>query len=191
MAVRPLLHHNNLLLFNFKPLLLFSNSPSFLPNSLSSSFSLLSQPSPPCIPITTATRPRVSTAPVEYAPPAPEFDFHLEIARLKALRSSLSNSTSLRERIKVIDSDSRVRFFFHARKNRFVTFLESLNFDEHQVYLLKCVVAAGQEHLLLGGEFEVGRGLGYGEEDIKALRSLLKTLGEVEQFYDCIGGIIG
>ncbi|KAL3523999.1 hypothetical protein ACH5RR_016833 [Cinchona calisaya] len=227
MAVRPLLHHNNrLLLINFRS---YSKSSSFIPsptnslNPLSSSFSFPSQqPSPPCISTTTT---RVSTAPVEYVPPAPEFGFHKEIARLKALKSRLSDSASLLERIQVLDSDSRVRFFFNASsKNRFVRFLENLKFDHYQVYLLKCVVAAGQEHVLLGGggEFEAGEfdseaslksalnalaemiekwdadsndkgesRLGYGEEDIKTFRSLLKILGEIEQFYDCIGGIIG
>lgn len=28
-------------------------------------------------------------------------------------------------------------------------------------------------------------------EEVGALRKLLKTLGEMERFYDCIGGIIG
>lgn len=29
------------------------------------------------------------------------------------------------------------------------------------------------------------------DEEIKALRLLVRNLGEVERFYDCIGGIIG
>lgn len=154
----------------------------------------------------------------------------MEISRLKALRFNLSKSSaSIHQKVKVIDSDYRVRSFFcknSSGKNRFVKFLESLKLDDYQVYLLKCVVAAGQEHVLFdAGEFEsmassssasalksalyalaemiekwdgkvessstVEAGLGYGEEDVKAFRLLLKTLREVEQFYDCIGGIIG
>jgi hypothetical protein len=37
--------------------------------------------------------------------------------------------------------------------------------------------------------------INYGEnltdEEIKDLKKLLKSLGEVEEFYDCIGGVIG
>lgn len=224
MAVRPLLHQDKLFFISFNskasfPSSLLVSSSSFPPNTkslnvLSSSYcssSFPSQPSPPpCIHLH-----RVSTAPVEYAP-APEFNFHQEIARLKALRSKLSNLNSLPEKIKALGTDSRVRYFFNASENRFVKLLEGLGFDEYQVYLLNCLVAAGQQHVL-GGAFEesssesllksalyalaemiekwdgnlASEGLGYGEDDIKALRSLLKTLGEVEQFYDCIGGIIG
>lgn len=99
-----------------------------------------------------------------------------------------------------------------------------------EVYLLKCLVAAGQGHVL-GSELDWGGGgggrdrvegsalrsalytladlvekwslhghasgivddgvggLGIGEMEL--LRKLLKILGEIEQFYDCIGGIIG
>ncbi|XP_027159295.1 UTP--glucose-1-phosphate uridylyltransferase 3, chloroplastic [Coffea eugenioides] len=251
MAVTPLLHHNSPLLNNSKPspkppLTHFlsssyhssSSSSSFLLSSInyspltSSSFSssscpAVSQPSPPCL--------RVSTAPVEYASgPAPEFDFHLELARLKALGSNLSNSTSLPDKLQVLDSDSRVRFFFNSAsgKNELFRFFESLKLDDYPVYLLKCAVAAGQEHLLRGDDFDesgdfdspssssasalkralyalaemvdswdvtgesnkvglANKILGHGEEDVNAFKLLLKTLGDVEQFYDCIGGIIG
>lgn len=98
--------------------------------------------------------------------------------------------------------------------------------SDYDLFLLKCVVAAGQEHVLgaisesVEGDFESTRGLlktalyylvdmieksdvsgGEGaksefEEEVKgeeigALRKLLKTLGQMEDFYDCIGGIIG
>ncbi|GFP89441.1 probable serine/threonine-protein phosphatase 2a regulatory subunit b'' subunit ton2 [Phtheirospermum japonicum] len=87
---------------------------------------------------------------------------------------------------------------------------------------MKCVVAAGQEHMLgefgrglENGELEMGRSSiknalyalaemiekwdangggrnkGLRDEEREALRSLLKMLREVEEFYDCIGGIIG
>ncbi|GFP89134.1 probable serine/threonine-protein phosphatase 2a regulatory subunit b'' subunit ton2 [Phtheirospermum japonicum] len=118
----------------------------------------------------------------------------------------------------MIGSESRVKSFFKSTGCDFAG--ESLS--EYEVYLMKCVVAAGQEHVL--GEF--GRGLdnreiemgrssiknelyalaemiekwdangggrneGFGNEEKETLRSLLKILGEVEEFYDCIGGIIG
>lgn len=177
--------------------------------------SALFSSSRPCIGVS-----RVSTAPVEYVPPAPDFDFHKEIGRLKALRSRISDCASLDGRIRVVDSDSRVKSFFYSRHSGFSRFLGVLNLDKFEVFLLKCLVAAGQEHVLgeFGGDFDSersslksalyalaemiekwdvneggggGGGLGLGEEEIRALRSLLKSLGEIEQFYDCIGGIIG
>lgn len=163
---------------------------------------------------------RVSTAPIEYAPPAPDFDFYQEIARLKAIKSRLEKCNSLRQRLRVIDSDSRVRLLFNDSRNRLARVLEILNLDDYQVYLLKCLVAAGQEHVI-GVEIESSsgevsansawksalyalaemienwdasvesHGLRFGEGDVAAMTSLLKIIAEVEEFYDCIGGIIG
>ncbi|KAL2939742.1 UTP--glucose-1-phosphate uridylyltransferase 3 chloroplastic [Bienertia sinuspersici] len=93
------------------------------------------------------------------------------------------------------------------------------------MFLIKCVVAAGQEHVISYGiettEDESSRsslksalfslaemieswnmegsGAGNGkmgtnklmQEEIIALKKLLKTLTEMERFYDCLGGIIG
>ncbi|KAJ9539820.1 hypothetical protein OSB04_026326 [Centaurea solstitialis] len=170
----------------------------------------------------------VSTVPVEYVPPVPEFDFGEELSRLRVLRSKLLNCKSLREKVRVVDSDAKVKRFFRRREKGFAiarVFLEALELDEYELFLLKCTVAAGQEHVLgggydvdldvvNGGEFESARGSlktalyalvemiekwdgSDGREvcekkvDRVALRSLLKTLGDVEEFYDCIGGIIG
>lgn len=120
-----------------------------------------------------------------------------------------------------------MRNFFNSGGYGFSRVLASMNLSEYELFLLKCLVAAGQEHVLsLGCEFvdsEVesvrssvksvlyalvemiekldvnggGEGLGkkfglnLNDEDIGDLRRLLKNLGDVEQFYDCIGGIIG
>lgn len=118
--------------------------------------------------------------------------------------------------------------FFNAHKNGVSKVLESLDLDEFQLFLLKCVVAAGQEHVLGSGsnsvdsedEFDFSarsslksalyaladiienwdssEGFGkkgfevrFGDEEMKALRSLLKNLEDIELFYNCIGGIIG
>ncbi|KAL1808974.1 hypothetical protein ACET3Z_025964 [Daucus carota] len=162
---------------------------------------------------------RVSTAPVEHAPSPSDFDFSKEIARLKALRSTLSNSTSLEQKVKVIDRDSRVKSFFRTHSDDVFGLLE-----EHELFLIKCVVAVGQEHLLKSDELEfefeskrsslksalyglaemienwdtnegvvknVSSGERIDDDQVKALQSLVRNLGEVEQFYDCIGGIIG
>lgn len=128
----------------------------------------------------------------------------------------------------MIDGDKRVKSFFNSRRYGFFRVLASLNFSEYELFLLKCLVAARQEHVLsLGCEFvdgevesvrssvksalyalveiieklDVNGGGGEGletnigfalkDEDNRDLRKLLKNLGEVEQFYDCIGGIIG
>ncbi|KAK9050678.1 hypothetical protein SSX86_030351 [Deinandra increscens subsp. villosa] len=168
----------------------------------------------------------VSTVPVEYVPPAPDFDFGEELARLRVLRSKLSNSKSLRDKIHVVDSDLKVKRIFRSGryKKGFARVLESLGLDEYELFLLKCTVAAGQGHVLVSGydtdsdakgEFVSARSSlktalytlvemiekwdGDGDDreiavkkiDAVALNSLLKTLRDVEEFYDCIGGIIG
>lgn len=223
----PVLHHNNpLFTLNSKPshTLFFFKSSFHHSNSLnslsSSNFSaprqlhlLRQSPNSLCSPIT-----RVSTAPVEYAPPAPEFDFEREIARLRGLREALASCGTLVEKLRTIDSDSRVKSFFKLWRNDFAGVILS----DYDLYLLKCVVAAGQKHVLgefgadlENGETEIGRSSiksalyalaemienwdvnggsgshGLKDEERVALKSLLKMLGEVEQFYDCIGGIVG
>ncbi|RRT60333.1 hypothetical protein B296_00039950 [Ensete ventricosum] len=181
-----------------------STSPSLSPSSSSSLRSL-----------------RVSTVPVEQAP-APEFDFGEEIARLDALRSRLLAAKSLAERLNVLDANSRVRNFFGPSAHPVLDRLEA-----SEVFLLKCLVAAGQEHVL-GAEMDWGSQLNqaersalrtafyaladmiekwsldvneiggngrserdFGDIKIDQLKMLLNTLEEVEEFYDCIGGIIG
>ncbi|VVA18419.1 PREDICTED: UTP--glucose-1-phosphate uridylyltransferase [Prunus dulcis] len=219
----PILNHNNThLLFTFKT-----------PNSHFSSLSSLrltkhpfslSPSSLSCSPSCCITR--VTTVPVEYAPSAPDFDFHQELSRLKTLRSRLADSNSLRAKLRVIEGDPRVKRFFNSSNNGFSTVLASLSLTPYELFLFKCLVAAGQEHVL-GWGFEFvqsemesvrssvksalyalvsmiekldvnGEGLGeniggvaLNDEDFKDLKKLLKNLGEIEQFYNCIGGIIG
>ncbi|PQQ16998.1 UTP--glucose-1-phosphate uridylyltransferase 3 chloroplastic [Prunus yedoensis var. nudiflora] len=219
----PILNHNNThLLFTFKtPNSHFSSLSSLRltkhPLSLSPS-SLSCSPSC-CIA-------RVTTVPVEYAPSAPDFDFHQELSRLKTLRSRLADSDSLRAKLSVIEGDPRVKRFFNSSNNGFSTVLASLNLTTYELFLFKCLVAAGQEHVLGWGfefvksEMESVRssvksalyalvsmiekldvngegsgekigGVALNDEDIMDLKKLLKNLGEIEQFYNCIGGIIG
>ncbi|KAF8402599.1 hypothetical protein HHK36_010687 [Tetracentron sinense] len=185
------------------------------------SFSFLSSPSFSLVRI-----PRISTAPVEYAP-VPDFDFLKEIARLQSLRSRLSKPKSLIEKLRVIDCDPKVKEFFRVRTNGFSRVLVSLNLGLSELFWLKCLVAAGQEHVLISEmdlvetEFKSGRSSlksalyvlvemienwdvnggdeGVGKkrdenakgEELVTFQKLLRTLGEIEQFYDCIGGIIG
>ncbi|XP_078181562.1 UDP-glucose pyrophosphorylase 3 isoform X2 [Carex rostrata] len=158
---------------------------------------------------------RVSTAPVEQAP-APDFGFDEEITRLKDILSQLRGAKSLEKKIRVLDSDSKVREFFGDGNGRMMSELEPF-----EAFLLKCLVVAGQEHVL-GFEFDWGRrveakddlrkafyalgnmiekwSLHNGSEDqtevvdmaeMEMLNKLLKLLGEMEKFYNCIGGIIG
>lgn len=228
----PVLQQHNNFLFTFSSKNKNTNSLFFF-NSYNSTLNYVTKPlastssSLFSSPFQTSSRPlirltRVSTAPVEYVPPAPDFDFHKEIARLKALKSKLDHCTNLKDRIRVIDSDSRVNSFFFSHKNSFSRVLETLHLDQFEVFLLKCVVAAGQHHVFgdVCTEFEQKRsslksalyalaemienwdvnggnggggvnGYGIGTEEHEALRSMLKIIGEVERFYDCIGGIIG
>ncbi|XP_059627949.1 UTP--glucose-1-phosphate uridylyltransferase 3, chloroplastic [Cornus florida] len=221
----PIFHNNNVL-FTFHSKTSHSLSNSHKSSLFHSTKPLNSLFFPPfsTSPSLSSSSTRVSTVPVEYAPPAPDFDFHKEIARLRALRSNLSNSKNLKEKIRVIDGDSRVNGFFHRHRNGFSRVLKSLNLDEHEFFLLKCVIAVGQEHVLdsfpVSDEFESANSslksalyalaeiiekwdasggescgknvdLRFDNEEIGALRTLLKTLREMEQFYDCVGGIIG
>ncbi|XP_020583179.1 UTP--glucose-1-phosphate uridylyltransferase 3, chloroplastic isoform X2 [Phalaenopsis equestris] len=174
------------------------------PLSLSSSAS--SSSSPLC---------RVSTAPLEQAS-APGFDFEEEIARLHSLSLHLRKANTLRDKLRVLDAEDRVRDFFGSGQD-----LSSLDMKDE--FLIKCLVSAGQEHVL-GSELHRGRGgvghhglrkaffmladmierwnldgVGVEVEDDgirsggmrKPLEKLLKTLNDVEEFYDCVGGIIG
>ncbi|KAJ8557624.1 hypothetical protein K7X08_003249 [Anisodus acutangulus] len=216
-------HNHNNLLFTFSSK--YTNSLFFF-NSYNSSLNYVTKPlASTSSSLFSSPRPllrltRVSTVPVEYVPPAPDdFDFHKEIARLKSLKSKLHNCTNLKDRIRVIDTDSRVNSFFYSHKNNsFSRVLETLHLDEYQMFLLKCVVAAGQQHVFGGvcTEFDAtrsslksalyalaemienwdvndgtGRRRGVNVEEFEALRSMLKIIAEVERFYDCIGGIIG
>lgn len=216
----PVLHNRNpLCTLKFKPFcsLFFLRNPCHTSISLNSSPSsifslnrprLCAQSRDKCVGVTC-----VSTVPVEYAPSAPDSDWQKEIARLKVLRKDLVGCRTFGEKLKVVNSDSRVEFFFKSRGNKF----SGVGLSRFQLYLLKCVVAAGQEHVLseFDGECELemnsvrkalyslaemienwdgnggGKGEGLKEEERVALESLLKMLGEVEQFYDCIGGIVG
>ncbi|XP_055832553.1 UTP--glucose-1-phosphate uridylyltransferase 3, chloroplastic isoform X3 [Solanum dulcamara] len=217
----PVLQQHNNLLFTFsskytKSLFFFNSynsSLNYVTKPLAStSSSLFSSPFQPSRPLVRLTR--VSTAPVEYVPPAPDFDFHKEIARLKALKSKLDNCTNLKDRIRVIDSDSRVNSFFYSHKNSFSRVFETLHLDKHEMFLLKCVVAAGQQHVFgdvctefdatrsslksafyalaeMIDNWDVNDGIRCRGVNVEALRSMLKIIAEVERFYDCIGGIIG
>nr|XP_043631343.1 UTP--glucose-1-phosphate uridylyltransferase 3, chloroplastic isoform X2 [Erigeron canadensis] len=190
----------------------FSTNKFLINNSVSSV-----QPSP-----SGRRRTLVSTVPVEYVPPAPNFDFTNELNRLRILRSGLSGSKTLKDKIHVVDSDSKVKRFFR-RDGYERSGLNNVNLDEYELYLIKCIVAAGQEHVLgsgyddmdsSGGEFVSARSTlksalyslveiiekwdGNDDDhhvnkkvDSVELNSLLKTLRDVEEFYDCIGGIIG
>ncbi|XXG85906.1 hypothetical protein AAC387_Pa11g0905 [Persea americana] len=133
---------------------------------------------------------RVSTAPIEHAP-APESDFERETQRLRSLRLRLSSCHSLESKLRVLDSDSRVREFFSTRATGASRVLASLDVGCSELFLLKCLVAAGQEHVLRSESLESGFGVFYADEFGQELGKLIRTLGEIERFYDCIGGIIG
>lgn len=176
---------------------------------------------------------RVTTAPIEYAPPAPEFHLSLEIKRLMNLKAALFGNPNLNldHKIRIVESDSKVKQFFRIHDGLVSRIFASLSLSEYELYLVKCVVAAGQGHVISSGVFEVVRNseisstrgslksalyalvdiiekwdgnrmsngssemkteaLPLEREQVKALRDLLKTLANVEKFYDCIGGIIG
>ncbi|XP_010504481.1 PREDICTED: UTP--glucose-1-phosphate uridylyltransferase 3, chloroplastic isoform X2 [Camelina sativa] len=239
------IHQNHLSLFHFRTT---STSPSSftslhfrkpllsLPSSSSSLFSKYPQSEHQQCNNYHQVR-HVSTVPVEYPTPTPpeSDDFLSEIGRLKSLRSKLDvSSKDLRRKDAVIDADPRVRRFFSENRGGFSKVLGSLGLNSEEMFLVKCVIAAGQEHALCmnyeeGFEEEeeeeeytvrssvknalyalvemierldVNSSSGYnggrremdtvlGAEEIAHFRKFLKFLDEIEQFYDCIGGIIG
>ncbi|OMO50056.1 hypothetical protein CCACVL1_30665 [Corchorus capsularis] len=226
-------HNNNHFLFSlsskkpslFHPFPSFSSKNTPLPSlSFSSSFSSPSTSSSSGVT-------RVTTAPLEYAPPAPDSNnFQQEISRLKTLRLKLSASKTLKQKLRVLNSDSRVKHFLNTRG--FERVLGSLGLGLNASFLIKCLIAAGQEHVLdMGFGFVEGEGDGarssvkaalyalvgmiekwdgtnggaggregflngvngsvLEDEESEDLKKLLMTLEEMEEFYDCIGGIIG
>ncbi|XP_038723026.1 UTP--glucose-1-phosphate uridylyltransferase 3, chloroplastic isoform X2 [Tripterygium wilfordii] len=217
-----ILHYSNhrRILCSFNSTTPFSSS---LHSDKSPLLSLSSSLSSRCFRVT-----RVSTAPIEYVSPAPDSNFHEELSRLKTLRLKLAGCGALKGKHSVIDTDSRVKSFFDRRKvwlSRVLGWLD-LEADCYQVYLLKCLIAAGQEHVISvgfveseveastrssvrsalyalvemieywdvsgGGDDGLGKGIhALNDEEIGDLNQLFNTLSEIEDFYDCIGGIIG
>lgn len=223
-----LLHHNNNRFLFFSSFHSNSHSHTLSFSKSLSSPSLQSLPSPSSLCCRVA---RVSTKALELSPPPPpELDLRREIERLAALREKLAACGSPSEKLRVLDADYRVRRFFGSRQNRnsaFSRVLDTIGLGSEELFLLKCLVAAGQEHVLeIGGGAGLdsdasslksalyalaemidnldsfnrnGGGSGSGnkmgvaleDEEIRDLNKLLETLGEIERFYDCIGGIIG
>ncbi|KAL9230210.1 hypothetical protein vseg_005593 [Gypsophila vaccaria] len=131
---------------------------------------------------------RVTTAPLHHAPP--ELDLASELHRMRGLKSRLSAAKTLPQKHRVMDADARVRRFEFGRVS------ESVALDPFEMYLVKCVVAAGQEHVVgcYGGsgdddderedegEFEFGR---------SGLKGALYTLVEMIQRWDGVGEGVG
>jgi hypothetical protein len=140
-----LLHHNNhrfLFSFRSKSSLLDSQSQSL---SFAKSLSLPSSSS--CCRVA-----RISTEALELSPTPPGFNFRREISRLTALRDKLSGCDTLQQKLRIIDSDYRVRRFFGSssgnRNAGLARVLSALRLESDKLFLIKCLVAAGQEHVL-------------------------------------------
>ncbi|KAL1207924.1 UTP--glucose-1-phosphate uridylyltransferase 3 [Cardamine amara subsp. amara] len=90
---------------------------------------------------------------VEYSTPIPpeSDDFLSEIDRLKAPLSKLDVSKDLRRKDAVIDADSRVRRFFSENRGGLSKVLGSFGLNSTEMFLVKRVIAAGQEHALCVG----------------------------------------
>ncbi|KAJ0987634.1 hypothetical protein J5N97_005990 [Dioscorea zingiberensis] len=202
---------------------LLPSRPSLTPSRLLSSFCLRSEHrrhrrlSSLAFCLSYSRSPRVSTAPVEQAL-APCLDFLEEISRLDDLRSRLRSARALPDKLRVLDSDVRVKGFFKSLGPSGWLGRALSSLKPWEVLLIKCLVAARQGHVL-GVEFDCeevrtdGSALksafyvlgdmvekwslgGNGtvdnrDVDMELLRRFLKTLDEIERFYDCIGGIIG
>ncbi|KAH9612052.1 hypothetical protein KSS87_005833 [Heliosperma pusillum] len=125
------------------------------------------------------------------SPPTP-LDFPAEISRLRNLISRLSEANSLDQKHRVIDGDERVRRFFKSTRSEFARVLESLRLDSFDLYLVKCVVAAGQAHVIDsygGGGADVSE-----ERECESsalargsLKSALYALVEMIESWDMVG----
>ncbi|KAF5201789.1 Utp--glucose-1-phosphate uridylyltransferase 3 protein [Thalictrum thalictroides] len=155
----------------------FSSFSSFSSISLSSSSSSSS-----CS-FSNGVTTRVSTAEVDYAP-APDFDIHEEIARLRYLQSKLSNSNHLKEKLRILKRESRVKKFFdkNAGFSR-VLLHSSMYLDDYELFLLNCLVAAGQEHVLIDNsqfDFVI-------DSEKSSLRNAFYSLAVMIENWDGIG----
>ncbi|RZB50331.1 UTP--glucose-1-phosphate uridylyltransferase 3, chloroplastic isoform B [Glycine soja] len=171
-----LLPHNNRFVFSFrsKPSFFHSHSLSF-----SKFLSLPSSSQSSCCHVS-----RISTETLEVSPPPPpDFNFRREIARLADLRDRLSACSTLNEKLRVIDADSRVKRFFRSRRG-LAGVLASLQLSSDQLFLLKCVVAAGQEHVLCLGETESLES----SVATSAVKSALYTLADMIENMDSFNG---
>ncbi|XP_029129236.1 UTP--glucose-1-phosphate uridylyltransferase 3, chloroplastic isoform X2 [Cajanus cajan] len=175
-----LLPHNNRFVFSFrlKPSYSYSN-----PLSFSNFLSLQSSSQSSCCRVA-----RISTDTLEVSPPPPPpFHFRREIARLAALRDRLAACASLDQRLRVIDADSRVRRFFGSRRG-LARVLASLRMSSDQLFLLKCLVAARQEHVLRLDETE---SLEASAAADSAVKSALYALAEMIENLDSYNGNAG
>ena len=144
-----------------------------------------------------AVREAASAEPVQPSEPAEEGDasregrarledFELqraELARLRPLRDAMLHAGSdFGAKEKVIASDPRVAAFVDARG----PVARALpNMGSEEAYLVKCVVAVGQEAVLERRESDDPIHVS------NALRALCATLKRVEAFYDMLGGLVG
>ena len=144
-----------------------------------------------------AVREAASAEPVQPSEPAEEGDasregrarledFELqraELARLRPLRDAMLRAGSdLGAKDKVLASDPRVAAFLDAR-GPVARVLSNVGSEE--AYLVKCVVAVGQEAVL------ESRASDDPIHVSNALRALCATLKHVESFYDMLGGVVG
>ena len=106
-----------------------------------------------------------------------------ELARLRPLRDAMLRAGSdLGAKDKVLASDPRVAAFLDAR-GPVARVLSNVGSEE--AYLVKCVVAVGQEAVL------ESRASDDPIHVSNALRALCATLKHVESFYDMLGGVVG
>ncbi|CAJ1859405.1 unnamed protein product [Sphenostylis stenocarpa] len=173
-----LLPHNNRFLFSFGSQPSYSHS-----HSHSLSFSkFLSLPSS----LSSCCRvARISTETLEVSQPPPnDFNFHREIARLAALRHRLAACATLGDKLRVLNADSRVKRFFGSRRG-LSSVLASFRLSSDQLFLLKCVVAAGQEHVLYLDENEA---LESAAAAASAVKSALYVIAEMIENLDSYSG---
>lgn len=76
----------------------------------------------------------------------------------------------LDHKIRIIDRDPKVKQFFRTHAGLVSRIFASLSLSKYDLYLVKCVVAAGQGHVISSGVFEVVHG-----SELVSARGSLKT----------------
>uniref|UniRef100_A0A7S3QX17 UGP3-like C-terminal hexapeptide repeats domain-containing protein n=1 Tax=Dunaliella tertiolecta TaxID=3047 RepID=A0A7S3QX17_DUNTE len=125
-------------------------------------------------------------SPVVLQPPQP---LHAQLLHLNALKADLSRCNSLSEKVNLLGSKPGVRAFLRANSAKPV--LKCLpRLRLHEQYVLLCLPAMGQEHVLIQPSgTATARG---GTSSVMApLAELAALLMRVDQFYDSIGGLVG
>ncbi|KAJ8755381.1 hypothetical protein K2173_019179 [Erythroxylum novogranatense] len=104
---------------------------------------------------------------------------------VRSLRSKITKSKTLAPKLAVLDSDLRVRAFFESRKKSLARLFAALKLGSCELFLFKCLVAVGQQHVLSSGmEFTESEEL---QSSRGSVKKALWALVEMIESFDLSG----